>query len=367
MRKWVKVIVQVAFFPLIYRFFCIFPLQAGSVVLVDAHHDDMPQPFKRFKNELDRLGYLVVEDYVNVQKLSLIGTMRYIARFSKLFAQSELVFLCDHHPIVDVVKHRRGSRVVQLWHGSGAFKKFGLDSDEDVAKVKWFRKTHEYDDIVVSSEVCVPYFASAFGVSESRVIPLGVSRTDMFFDEEYKRTLVARFYSEVPEAVCKKVVLYAPTFRGSPQNPHQSLIYDIISVGSRLDDSFLFLYRLHPLDVQVEMNIQTSLTTEELLVVSDVLITDYSSIFYDYCLLRKPMILYVPDQEAYMKNRGFYMSMDEISALKCRTKEELYDALLDIENLKFVDEGLLQTYMSRCDGHATQRLLNYLTLGGNYE
>lgn len=95
-----------------------------------------------------------------------------------------------------------------------ALKKFGYDSEEDISSHFKGSVTRNFDLITVSSKECVKAFVSAFRLKEDIVKPLGVSRTDVFFDESYNEQCRREFFERYPDYKGKKIVLYAPTFRG---------------------------------------------------------------------------------------------------------------------------------------------------------
>ncbi|MBQ7654093.1 MAG: CDP-glycerol glycerophosphotransferase family protein, partial [Clostridia bacterium] len=125
-------------------------------------------------------------------------------------ATSRFVFLNDNFMPFSSVNFSKKTTVVQLWHGQGAFKKFGLDSSLSESERVLAKKCSEkYDCIVVSSKNVSEIYASAFGVSEEKIIPCGVPDSDYFFDEKNRNKFRREYFIDDG----KKIVLYAPTFR----------------------------------------------------------------------------------------------------------------------------------------------------------
>jgi len=219
---------------------------------------------------------------------------------------------------------KKAVKVIQVWHSSIAFKKFGLDSDgNDVEISDKIRKiTRQYTHVVVNSEKIKPIFAQAFGVGLDQVVVTGNPRTDFYFDPELIREARQRFESAFRSRIRgRKVLIYAPTFRdhelnsGTAGNPIK-LAFNIDQLYETLRNDYVLLIKLHPrigdrLDMDRKyhdflIDVSHYPNLNDLLVASDVLITDYSSIILEFALMGKPIIFYPYDLEEYDENRGFY-------------------------------------------------------------
>lgn len=238
-------------------------------------------------------------------------------------ATARLFIVDDYFFPIYVVRPRRGTTIVQTWHASGAFKQFGysvLDKSfgADEALTDRVAIHSNYDVCLVSSASVAPHYAEAFRLPLDRFVSrLGIPRTDVLFGTERIARVTAdirRRYS-IPEG--RRVVLYAPTFRGD--NVIDARFNDALDLGllrDALGDDHIVLVRLHPF-IRERASIGPDLSgfaidvsdhadINELLLVSDLLITDYSSVIFEYSLLGRPMIFFAPDHEAYERERGFY-------------------------------------------------------------
>ena len=113
------------------------------------------------------------------------------------------------------MKVRKGQEIVQLWHGAGAYKKFGFsraNGDEGIKIHKGYRK---YAKAIVSAEPIRKCYAEAFDIALQKVQATGVPRTDIFFDQEYIKNKREELYRDFPFLKDKKVILFAPTYRGT--------------------------------------------------------------------------------------------------------------------------------------------------------
>ena len=128
-------------------------------------------------------------------------------------ATSEYIILEDLSRATIPIKLKKGQELCQLWHGAGAFKKFGY-SRKDISNVHPAYK--KYTKAIVSSDDIVECYAEAFGITKDKVKATGIPRTDIFFDEQYINQKKEELYKEYPVLKEKKVILFAPTYRGTP-------------------------------------------------------------------------------------------------------------------------------------------------------
>ena len=265
------------------------------------------------------------------------------------FASSKYVFLVDNFfPLAFM--NVEGMKWVQLWHGTGLFKKFGYDllNDEDKRIMEMFAP--KIDLVSVSSENVADIYARNFYVDKSKVKPFGVPRND-FYDEEhlsdaYLSELRESFERDYPELKDKKLVLYAPTFREDPKNNAVFDYFDIEKFLNELGDEYALAIRLHPNykrfcdeehNIDLEdltnrydiINFTGFKDEQKLLLLADILIADYSSIMVDYTILKKPVILFAYDLEVYLsKERGFYFDYKEMVPGKMVSNmDELIDSI----------------------------------------
>ena len=271
------------------------------------------------------------------------------------------------------LKLRRGVKDVQLWHGTGTIKKFGQSANEGELKQLEYQADQNITHLIINSKATRKSYKEAFAIQDDKkVYELGLPRTDIFFDQERMAKLKEDFYQEYPMLEGKKLVLYAPTFRDSQvEQPEMKL--DLDELCKKLPENYCVGLRLHPF---VARNYEKRKQGNELLrqrvfdfslyddlnpllAVADVLITDYSSIIFEYCVLEKPMIFYAYDYEDFKANqRGFYESYEEFVPGPIAYSQEALERILieDDYNLNQVREFKKEQYRY-LDGKATNRLL----------
>lgn len=359
--------VQNLFLPLIYQALKPRRIEKGLVVFADAHNTKAPSSMKPLVREVRRRkGRKVIEIYEDYQQLSFGRLLFSMVAFMKYYARAEYVVICDNFLPVASCRKRKETTVIQLWHGCGAFKKFGYDTEGDIPAIYKGNVFRNYDIVTVSAPGCVPHFQSAMRLPRSVFQPFGVCRTDKFFREPYNRACRELFAQTHPQAQGKKIVLWAPTFRGYATDPKLEQYEDIVKLARQLPEDVFVIIKVHPHLAKKYPYDNSALTTDQLLPVVDLLITDYSSIIFEYSIYKKPMLFYAPDREEYGVERGFYLDYDKLPGTIVTKQEELADAAMHAlaggKDGTAAVEAFYEAYMSGCDGKATKRLADRMCL-----
>lgn len=364
-KQIIKMIFQQVILPVIYNFYAVKPVIPNTVILADAHHDEIPFSMLAIKDELMQHPELqITELYWNNSSCSVLGIFRNMACFMKKYATAETVIICDNFLPAASCRKRKGTSVIQLWHACGAFKKFGYDTSADIPSYYKGNVLANCDLVTVSSQICVKPFSSAMRLPEKAVRPVGVSRTDLHFNDTFNQACRNQFFSQYPNAQGKKIVLWVPTFRGNPGIASVKGLDDILHARDQLKDTHYFIIKLHPHTQAHIEGTNCSISSEELLPVADVVITDYSSILFDAMIYKHPLILFVPDLDEYLDNRGFYLDYNTLPGLRAQNLEQLLQILTDEyllhSSVNKVYTDFYDKYMASCDGHSTKRIINYI-------
>ena len=372
-KQYLKMFLQNLFLPLVYRWYAGKPVRQGLILFADAHHEEMPLSMRRVYETLcgqqdsGRTAEKEIQVFVkDFGSMSYGALLQYLLRFMKTYAQAEYVLICDYYLPVAACKKRRETTVVQLWHSCGLMKKIAYDAGDDIPKNYKGNMFGNYTWLTLSSEECVKVHARALRIPESRIRATGVSRTDYYFDEDWNKKCREAFYTAYPEAKGKKIALWAPTFRGNAAEPVLCGLEAVKAAAEELSGQWYFILKAHPhIDAHGQVS-NCSILTEELLCVADVLITDYSSILYDYLIYEKPVVLFAPDLKEYEKERGFYIDYRSMPFPLVQRQEELARAVRDsgkeFGNYREALTAWREKYEGACDGHATERILELIGL-----
>lgn len=284
-------------------------------------------------------------------------------------ARAEYIFMDNAFLPMAYLKVREQTTVVQLWHGTGTIKKFGQDVNQGQLYELEKHANENIDYVIVSSEATKELYAGCFGVGVDQVKVLGLPRTDLLFSKKELRKRRERFLKQYPELEDQKLILYAPTFRDQEAD-HPRVMLDLDQMAKQLPQGYCLGLRLHPfvadhfkLDEKYKGKIYDFSSYDNLntlLMSTDILISDYSSIIFEYCVLERPMIFYAYDLEEFSDHgRGFYKDYESyVPGPVVRTTEELLEVIkqqkLDFEyQKKFMKEAYAYT-----DGKSVKRVVD---------
>ena len=297
-------------------------------------------------------------------------------RFVRELASAKYVFLEDSSDIVSCVPLRPQTKAVQLWHACGAFKKWGMS----VADLKFgntaknIRRHPFYENLslvtVSSPEVAWAYREAMMLESTPDVVqPTGVSRTDVYFNEGFAQASREWLAAKFPQIGGRKVVFYAPTFRGTTKQAKGPDALDIPLLREQLGADWALVIKHHPFVTEppaipadcadFAFMAAPDDPVDALLVCADAMVTDYSSVVFEYSLLQRPMAFFAYDLDDYNDWRGFYYDYDQMTpGPVVRTTAELAAYLANVGETFDPAEvaAFRDKFMSACDGHATQRI-----------
>jgi CDP-ribitol ribitolphosphotransferase len=406
------------------------PVRPGYVVFLEVREKDLTDNFRLIRAALERRSRESGENGEKAEGTQgsysfdtvciregmenpASVTLRCLAAIPKI-ARAEYVFVNESSYFLSSLPLRPETTVIQTWHACGAFKKFGYSAvgkgfGTTEADLEKYPVHKNFSYVTVSSEEVVWAYAEAFHMEDrvQDILPIGVSRTDLYFHSKVRRNAALRVrhvledrnpsLRDEPAPAClisangsfgkkggamprdcervfekKKLLLYAPTYRGSVREAASPDQLNILRLKEELGDGYLLLIRQHPF-VRKKAVIPkgaegfamdvSDLRIEDLIIASDMLITDYSSIVFEYSLFEKPMVFFAFDLEDYEKQRGFYYPVREMMpgpichsthdvAREIRRMETGFD-WLRVREFKY-------RFMGGCDGHATERILRLM-------
>lgn len=300
-------------------------------------------------------------------------------RFAYYLATSDIILVDDYYPDIYFVDYPKHIKILQVWHACGAFKSVGFERLGKSGAPAFNTKIHKcYTHVPVSSYHSALHNAEGFAIDIKKFYPVGIPRTDIFFDEEYKKKTRAEMlevFSECKEA--KTVYMYAPTFRGDNANnayfPFDRL--DFESWGKFLEETdSLLIVKLHPFvkrKVEIPeqykhriLDASSYREVNDILFIVDVLITDYSSIIYEMSLLKKPMLFFAFDQKHYEATRDFYEPYEDLVPGKIvHNFDDLMTALRNKDYEFEKMDGFIKKNFTYTDGKSTDRVIDQLILG----
>lgn len=361
-------------FSLTYKFCKLLPLQTRKIIFASDSRSEMSGNFQFVYDELLRrnLNY----DYHLLLKKGVDEKKDYREIFSLAYhlATAKFIILDDFYPMIYPLTIRKNAELIQLWHAVGAFKTFGFSRLGRPGGPSPKSKNHRnYTKAIVSSQNVAKHYAEGFGIDLEKVIPTGIPRTDVFFDKDYQDEVRNNLYEEYPFLKGKKVITFAPTFRGNGQmSAHYPMeVLNLEKLYNELKDEYVFLFKIHPF-VKNEFSIPYQFSDffydfssyreiNDLLFITDILITDYSSVCFEYALLNKPMIFFAYDVEEYVRTRDFYYDYHSfIPGPLAKTTERMID-IIQKEDFKMEKiDPFVKYFFDDLDGRSSERVVDQL-------
>lgn len=270
------------------------------------------------------------------------------------------------------LKLRNGVNCIQVWHANGALKKFGWEDKaaqkRSAEDKKRFQEVYKrFTKVLVGSDEMATIFQKSFLLDESNMLKLGVPRTDYFFKEAQLQENYQWSYEHL-HLTNRIKLLYAPTFRDNELGMAK-LHLDIAEMKQALGNEYQLILKLHPsisndlekLDDDFVIYVDKETPIETLLPVVDILITDYSSIPFEFALLQKPMIFFTYDLTEYDNARGLSDGfLETIPGPHVFTTTELIEVIqnntFDLEKIRFFAEK----WNKYSDGFSSERFVSFL-------
>lgn len=277
---------------------------------------------------------------------------------------------------LNIIDKRKKVVHLQTWHGT-PLKRLGSDIDVENPGVSWNHFNNEvktWNYLISANRFSTETFKRAFNY-KNKVLEMGYPANDIFYkDNEMKiNELKERFGIDTD----KKIILYAPTFRDNKFDDEGNRIFDLEldlnKLYNQLNDEYFLIIKTHYV-VSKELNIGEEMKDfvmdlsdhddiHELFILSDILITDYSSVFFDYAHSKRPILFFMPDLEDYISSRGVYEEvLENLPGPKLIDNEELIECLKNIDKIEEeYDDKYEEFYKKYCDkghGDASERIIN---------
>ena len=358
----------------------VFPIKQKRIAFVAPHNGGTEDSLGILRSYVEKKGgYETVFISTNDLKLDFSGFMPLVKSCLKAagfftfkaaaLARSKYVFLNDNFMPMASLRFSKETVITQLWHAEGAFKKFGLSAPlTDDVREREKRCSARLDYVICSSESVAPIYAEAFGVDVKKVLPLGSPRTDFLFSGKDSAKIREEFDKAHPECQNKKLILYAPTFRDSPEKDSKLLeSIDIKAFNSRFPDCRL-LTKLHPqINSAKPLDGATDVTKGhnigDLTLICDAVITDYSSVCMDFALLSKPCVFYAFDLAEYEVERSFYFDYKTyVPGPVAENFEDLLEAIEKSDEHNYKLERFVDFNFDYKDSRNTERIFENIIL-----
>ena len=310
------------------------------------------------------------------KSVKALGYLGHVLRQEAAILAADVVVLDTYCIPASMIPHRKGTKVIQMWHALGAIKKFGWQtvgkeggSSGKVAKL--MRMHHGYDYVVCASDVTADHFCEAFKADRSKIVKYGLPRIDYIKSVaagERHADMLAKIVAKYPQLKNgKKTVVYAPTFRRGKTVDVQSLVD---ALGT---DRYNIVIKLHPLyrgdfataGDGANVIYDDDFTSFDWLAAADMIISDYSSLVIEATLADKPLFIYAYDLDEYEENTGLNIDFDSepISPYVFRDAGKLANAIASAADGDYDMDALLafrDRYIDIDTSNCTAALADYI-------
>lgn len=289
----------------------------------------------------------------------------YYKTIKYFFHMSTAKYWIRSQSIGSIIKKKENQIYIQTWHGNGPMKKMGYDLaiNENVC----INHIDEWDYYIAMNELDDKVIRSSTRYNKQSLI-LGSACTDTILQRSKNKKYCKGIREKLNIKQNKKIVLYAPTFR---EEDLEKDVVDLNLLSLKEIEDYIFLIRLHPLiKDKVNKNIFDDSFIDvcnypdasEILAITDILISDYSSIIYEYAVLNRPIIFYAYDINKYQKERGFYIDYyNDLPGPIVYSEEELYDLIKNIDKIEKQYKKKIQQFNKRFnklnDGNVSKRIV----------
>ena len=262
--------------------------------------------------------------------------------YYKYLAQSKYRVNNTTFPIID---DRSDIVYLQTWHGT-PLKKVGSDVNGGVGWGHFNKEVPTWNYLVSANKYSTKTFKKAFNF-DKEVLELGYPANDIFYikDKSFKENIKNKL--NIPKD--KKIILYAPTFRDDKKNANGKICFDLEldleKLREELKSEYNLIIKTHSV-VSGSLNLKEELKDfvidlsnhddiHELFAISDILITDYSSVFFDFAHSKRPILFFMPDMKSYNTNRGLYQEvLKDLPGPKLTENEEIIKNILSIDKIQ---------------------------------
>lgn len=348
----------------IYFFMKVFPTK-NKITMLSRQSDKVNIDFELIEREIiertDKVQIKMLCKVIRKDMKSRVLYCFYILKCMYHIATSKVCILDGYSIPISILKHKKKLNIIQIWHASGAIKKFGYQAlnkkegrGNGVAKLMDMHKNYSY--VMAPSKMTGAIFTEAFGVSKDKIIINALPRIDYLLESNTEKE--KQFYKEYPRYKDKEIILYVPTFRKDKENNAQELINNIKS------NKYSLIIKPHPLDktqINYKYRVDKKYNTYDLLKIADYIITDYSAVAFEACILEKPLYFYVYDIEEYEKTRG--LNIDLFKEMNNCTSTHIKEIINSIEKEEYDFEELKNfktKYMGEDYYNNTKKLVDFI-------
>lgn len=301
-----------------YKTIRLFRRNKKHVLFLTENSDELNSNLKILYKYMKKHDYIIRVFAHNKFSEGKKGFITYIKE-ATVIAISDIIFIDNYTPLLSHLKLAKDVRLVQLWHAGVGFKSVGYARFGLTGSPHPYISCHRnYTDVFVDQEKLIKVYEEVFGCKKEVFKDIGMPRLDGYLDKDRIKEKCESMYKLNPMFKNSKTILFSPTYRGAGSD---TAYYDfsLINLEKIYDfcktNNFIFIIKMHPF-IKEKINIDkkyadriydySSIDINDLIYVSDVMITDYSSCAYEFSLFNRPLIFYRFDKISYEYERPMH-------------------------------------------------------------
>lgn len=306
---------------MLYIIFRIFKFSKNKVLFLTENSNTLTGNLKYLYDALESKKTVYAIDNFSGKNKRVFNRVRNSFKQIYFIAHADIIFIDNYTPNLTLIKLSKKTKVIQLWHAGVGFKSVGYARFGLSASPHPYVSCHRnYYRAIVDNKDLINVYKEVFGVKDEVLDPLGMPRLNNYLNKNRIDEVINKLYEYNNDLKTKKVILFSPTYRGMGSG---DAYYDYSKIN--LDDIYsycvnndaLFIIKMHPF-IQDKIKIKdeykkvildySTFDINDLIYITDIMITDYSSCAYEYSLFNRPLIFYRYDKYLYEYLRPIHTS-----------------------------------------------------------
>ena len=337
-------------------FFRIFPIKKNKIVVCSYHGKGYGDNGKAIIDELLKLDkeeklniiWALNKDNYNTDSLpKRVKKVKYESYRHLYDLVTSKVWIDNSRKLFGPIK-RKKQFYIQTWHGGIGLKKVEKSALDSISLryIRKAKKDSKYADLFISNcSLQTQIYKDDFWYN-GEILEIGIPRNDILINKNTHNEIKEKVFKELNISINYKIVIYAPTFRKNENLKAYNIDFEklLTKLNEYTGENWKCLIRLHPNITEKSSNISFNNHIIDvskypdlynLMIASDMLITDYSSLMFDYSYLKKPIFLYASDIKEYLDDRGFAIDLNELPFSISKSNKELFNNIKNFDKEQF--------------------------------
>ena len=363
---------------ILFAFFRIFPLQ-DKVVFSSFWGKKYADNPKYISEMLEMLAPEVKQVWLNNSESKFENISSNIkcvkwGTVKMIYEMSTAKVWVDNHTKPCWIRKRKGQLYIETWHGGLGMKKIEADMGKNLkpSSKRQIQYNSSIADLFISNSTWLTQIYKRAFWYNGKILECGYPKNDILFENQKHEQIENKIKKYYKIDKNKKILLYAPTYRGDPNFRYDINLEELYENLNINKEEWIIMYKLHPTLINTRNNLSELVgkiidvtkynDIQELIISTNILITDYSSCIFDMAMLHKPAFIYASDMRDYIENRGLYFDIRELPFPFAETNSKLIENIKNFNNEKYQKE--LKKYFEKVglkeSGNAAKKIADII-------